>query len=280
MAEAAWEAASAEALELRGALSRSSAKASAAEALCERRGAELSAERLTELARREGEDARRRLEEVATRGWELAGRMAAAAAANAALWDEGSSGSNGQARNGWLPGRGTPGLDAAASAGLRKLREVPASTVSSAAVSERGMEALWEVIEAAAAQLLGVAAEAAEERLRGAASITAASDALLSELAAAEEAQAAGEAEARTLRSRLSVAALAAAAEGEVSAALRADLDRERARLKREFCAVHSALADEQASACALQFEMAAASQVCSSCPEAPFVRCSAGGLR
>ena len=87
--------------------------------------------------------------------------------------------------------------------------------------------------------------------------------ALLSELAAAEEAQAAGEAEARTLRSRLSVAALAAAAEGEVSAALRADLDRERARLKREFCAVHSALADEQASACALQFEMAAASQVC-----------------
>ena len=73
--------------------------------------------------------------------------------------------------------------------------------------------------------------------------------ALLSELAAAEEAQAAGEAEARTLRSRLSVAALAAAAEGEVSAALRADLDRERARLKREFCAVHSALADEQASA-------------------------------
>ena len=42
MAEAAWEAASAEALELRGALSRSSAKASAAEALCERRGAELS----------------------------------------------------------------------------------------------------------------------------------------------------------------------------------------------------------------------------------------------
>jgi len=119
------------------------------------------------------------------------------------------------------------------------------------------MEALWEVIEAAAAQLLGVAAEAAEERLRGAASITA----LLSELAAAEEAQAAGEAEARTLRSRLSVAALAAAAEGEVSAALRADLDRERARLKREFCAVHSALADEQASACALQFEMAAASQ-------------------
>ena len=87
--------------------------------------------------------------------------------------------------------------------------------------------------------------------------------ALLSELAAAEEAQAAGEAEARTLRSRLSVAALAAAAEGEVSAALRADLDRERARLKREFCAVHSALADEQASACALQFEMAAVSQVC-----------------
>ena len=73
--------------------------------------------------------------------------------------------------------------------------------------------------------------------------------ALLSELAAAEEAQAAGEVEARTLRSRLSVAALAAAAEGEVSAALRADLDRERARLKREFCAVHSALADEQASA-------------------------------
>ena len=54
--------------------------------------------------------------------------------------------------------------------------------------------------------------------------------ALLSELAAAEEAQAAGEAEARTLRSRLSVSALAAAAEGEVSAALRADLDRERAR--------------------------------------------------
>ena len=38
------------------------------------------------------------------------------------------------------------------------------------------MEALWEVIEAAAAQLLGVAAEAAEERLRGAASVTAASD--------------------------------------------------------------------------------------------------------
>ena len=98
--------------------------------------------------------------------------------------------------------------------------------------------------------------------------------ALLSELAAAEEAQAAGEVEARTLRSRLSVAALAAAAEGEVSAALRADLDRERARLKREFCAVHSALADEQASACALQFEMAAASQVCG-LPRLPACACS-----